>query len=379
MVAIPSAASEAAGEATEGTAAEPFARMAGAILGGGVPAALGKASAARAAIQSTPTAEALYQAGRNQYKQIKNLGVEIDPVPIGHLMDSVENDLTQDGLTARNVPETYGVINTLKYPPPGGVLTAQNFDSARQELLQATKNATNRREAAAAWPVINRLDDYLANIPASHVLQGDAQQAAQLFGNARGNWAAAKRADIVGGKLDLAELNAATANSGTNIDNATRQAVKQLLRPDNYGRTLAEKSGFNANEIALMNSVARGTATGNTLRFVGKLLGGGGGIAQALIGGAGAAASYETGDPRYLALPLIGIGAKKLSDISTARRAAALDQAVRMRSPLAASMQASAGLPQGTLTQFQRAVLNAIAARQGAVQPAQQRQALPSF
>ena len=130
--------------------------------------------------------------------------------------------------------------------------------------MQATKNATNRREAAAAWPVMNRLDDYLANIPASHVLQGDAQQAAQLFGNARGNWAAAKRADIVGGKLDLAELNAATANSGTNIDNATRQAVKQLLRPDNYGRTLAEKSGFNANEIALMNSVARGTATGNS-------------------------------------------------------------------------------------------------------------------
>ena len=128
-----------------------------------------------------------------------------------------------------------------------------------------------------------------------------------------------------------------------------------------------------------MNSVARGTATGNTLRFVGKLLGGGGGIAQALIGGAGAAASYETGDPRYLALPLMGIGAKKLSDMSTARRAAALDQAVRMRSPLAASMQASA-VPQGrTLTQFQRAVLNAIAARQGAVQPAQQRQALPSF
>ena len=154
MVAIPSAASEAAGEATEGTAAEPFARMAGAILGGGVPAAnSGKASAARAAIQSTPTAEALYQAGRNQYKQIKNLGVEIDPVPIGHLMDSVENDLTQDGLTARNVPLVYGVINTLKYPPPGGVLTAQNFDSARQELLQATKNATNRRPAAAAWPV----------------------------------------------------------------------------------------------------------------------------------------------------------------------------------------------------------------------------------
>ena len=208
MVAIPSAASEAAGEATEGTAAEPFARMAGAILGGGVPAALAKSSATRAAIQSTPTAEALYQAGRNQYKQIKKLGVEIDPVPISHLMDSVENDLTQDGLTARNVPETYGVINTLKNPPPGSVLTAQNFDSARQELLQATKNATNRREAAAAWPVINRLDDYLANIPASHVLQGDAQQAAQLFGNARGNWAAAKRADIVGGKLDLAELNA---------------------------------------------------------------------------------------------------------------------------------------------------------------------------
>src|SRR5581483_10424256 len=107
-------------------------------------------------------------------------------------MDSIENDLTQDGLTARNVPETYGVINALKNPPLGSVMTAQNFDSARQELLQATKNATNRREAAAAWPVIDRLDDYLANIPASDVLKGDAQKAAQLFDSARGNWGAAK-------------------------------------------------------------------------------------------------------------------------------------------------------------------------------------------
>lgn len=78
------------------------------------------------------------------------------------------------------------------------------------------------------------------------------------------------------------------------------------------------------------------------LRNVGNLLGGGGDLGQAIIGGGAGVASYETGDPRYMALPLAGLAAKKLSGISTAWQARKLDEMVRARSPLAAEAAANA-------------------------------------
>lgn len=342
-VAAPALASEAAAQATKGTAAEPWARLGGAVLG-----SVGAARALRPAPAAIPAADEIRDASRAAYAQARNLGLEIHPAPVVQVAHGIEQDLTNLGLTARNVPETYGVIRNLQNPPPGSVMRATDFENARQELVQALNNPTNRREAVAARTAINHLDNYLANIPARDVLQGDAARASELFRNARANWAAASRADTVGGKLELGDLNAATANSGQNIDNATRQAVKQLIRPDKNGRTLATKMGFNDEEIAQMNRVARGTFTGNLARFTSHLFGGGGGLGAFIAAGAGALIGGPSG---AVTLPAAGYALKAISNNSTARQARILDALVRSRSPAAQAATAAPNQIGGNPTQ----------------------------
>jgi hypothetical protein len=243
-------------------------------------------------------------------------------------------------------------------------MTAGNLENARQELVQASQNATNRREAVAARAAINHLDDFAANVSPSDVLRGDAAAARQLYQNARGNWAAASRADTVGGKIELGELNAATANSGHNIDNATKQAIKQLIRPDNRGRTIAEKMGYSPDEIARMNRVARGTFTGNLSRFISHIFGGGGGLGSFLTAGVGGFAAGPAG----VALPAVGFAAKALSNNSTVRQARLLDEMVRSRSPLAqVGLLANPRVASNTGTLS--ALSGLLAARQSNMQP----------
>ena len=352
----PAVASEAAGQATAGTAAEPYARVGAAVLGG-FPFGRWRTAQAQAA-SAAPLVDDLYDAGRSAYDQIRQSGFALKPQPVATLADQIEQELTRKGLTERNVPETYGVVRDLQDlrnakpvadPVTGKMVQptvpADSFDSARQELLQASRNATNRREGAAAWTAIGKLDDYLSNVPQGHVASGDAASTAALFDEARGNWAAAKRLEMAGGKVDLGNLNAETAHSGMNIDNAMRQAVKQLIRPNKYGKTLAEQHGFSDDEIGLMNDIAKGTMTRNSLRYVGNLLGGGGGFGQLALTGLGMGAGYETGNPAFLALPALGAAARYGAGRMARADAERLLGAVGRRSPLGRSAGLTPALP----------------------------------
>ncbi len=165
-----------------------------------------------------------------------------------------------------------------------------------------------------------------------------------------------KRAEMVQGKLDLAELNAATANSGANIDNATRQAIKQLIRPDKYGKIPAVKQGYSQSEIAQMQKIARGTAVGNLTRIAGNALGGGLGVG-ALVTAYGA---HEVGapGPTGLALPLLGRGLRGLGNRMTTNAGQRLAAQVAMRSPEGRAYAAMlARNPSADLTATQTGIL----------------------
>jgi hypothetical protein len=327
---VPGIASEAAGEATAGTKYEPYARTAAAIAGG-LPFGRWRQQPARPNAPA-PISEELHAASNAQYKQVRDMDLRLKTSPISGIADAAENKITRDGLTRNNSPLTYAVIDRLKdlrRAPSGAFVSGSDFEASLQELRQAAFKG----EGKAAWDTIEELNKYLKDIPASHVIQGDAKAASALFDQARGNWAAMKRLDMLGGKLDLGDLNAATAHSGMNKDNAIRQAVKQLIRPNKYGDTLAEKHGFSKREIAAMNEIARGTAPINTLRYIGNLLGGGGGLGQLLLGAGSMAAGYETGHPELMGLGFLGYGARKASGALTARQGRRLMEEVGRRSP----------------------------------------------
>jgi hypothetical protein len=132
--------------------------------------------------------------------------------------------------------------------------------------------------------------------------------------------------------LANAELNAASSHSGANIQNATKQAFKPLLK-----NNAAKVASWTDEEKSALNDIVRGTWTGHAARAAGNLLGGGGGLGLLASGAAG----YEAGGiPGAIAGAVAGRVFKKIGNASTQSAVNKLDFLIRAKSPLAIKMAA---------------------------------------
>jgi hypothetical protein len=233
------------------------------------------------------------------------------------------------------------------FPPDMAKGVAMNDVELIRKQLTTLKTSQDASVREAARRAISSLQESQTALTPAQVINGDAGTYTKLMSDAIGNWAAGKRSNIVMGKVALGELNSATAGSGANDDNALRQAFKQLARPVNNDITPKwQRLGFNKQEGAAIERVARGSLGGNTARYLGKLAPTGS-VSGVLSGGAGFAAAGPMG---AIGLPAAGYIAKKIGDLSTKRAVAAVDSLVRSRSPLAA--QVAAQLPPQVIQQL---------------------------
>jgi hypothetical protein len=374
----PAVASEAAGKLTEGTPLQPWAEAAGALAGGiGAPAAMSKLAelgAARAASKTLPTIEDLKSAARTGYKSPDVAAVAIKPQAVDNLATTMENDLLQNGFRAKNQASAFNVIDELKNPP--GPVRVADLDSARKALgtIAGEVDGVGKptANAVAARQAIGHIDDFLPNLSQSDLIAGDAQKANAVLSEARQNWAAAKRAEQGQTLLGNAELNAASAHSGGNLQNSIKQAFKPLAK-NNY----AKAAGYNDEERAALDKVVRGTFAGNAARLTGNILGGGGGLGMLASGAAGYGVGSEEGGPvggvaGALAAGLAGRGLKAIGTRSTMNAVKQLDQLLRSRSPEALKLAAS--MPPAVIQRLPRKSAAILAASQLGAAVRQQQQ-----
>lgn len=295
------------------------------------------ATAATASRAAVPTQKELLEAGGSGYKAAREMGVEIAPSAVKSKAEEIAAALNREGVDAELAPKTFSVIKKLANPPEEATAaTIANMESARRAFGHAAKDFTNPTERLASSRAIEHFDDYLASLPTSDLIAGDAAAASKVLGEARGNYAAAKRSQQITDKLETGDLNAAAANSGQNVGNAQRQQIKSILNSDKLS------AGYSAEELAQMERLVRGTKPGNAARIIGNLLGGGGGLGSVAAASAGAAAT----GPMGAFAPVLGAGIKQFENLSVARQARILDEMVRRRSPLAGPQEAAAsGIP----------------------------------
>lgn len=350
-VAAPAAASEAAGALTGDN---PYAKVAGALVGaGGATAAVrrfNEMAAARQAGSAVPAAEDILKTAKSQFKQAEDMNLTVAPDFASNAAAKMRADLR--GFD----PEAQGVVFKAADRLEGlGAPTAtapyvpvqMNDVELIRKQLTSLKTSPDASVREAARKAISSLQESQTSLIPAQVLRGDADLYGSTMRDAIGNYAAGKRSNTLMGKVALGDLNAATAGSGANEDNALRQAIKQLVRPVNNDIVpKAQRLGFNAEEIAGLNKVARGTTVGNTARYLGKLAPTGS-VSGVLSGGAGFAAAGPAG---AVALPAVGYLAKKIGDLSTKRAISAVDSLVRSRSPLAA--QVASQLPPQIIQQL---------------------------
>jgi len=347
--AIPAIASEAGGKV-----AGPYGEVAGALVGaGGASAAARKFNemmAARAGTMAVPATEDILKIASGQFKQAEDMNLVVRP-------DFVDNAAADMRASLKGFdPEAQGAVfkaadrlEGLGKSAPGLPPTAvpmNDVELIRKQLVNL-KASTDAPTREAARKAITSLQSSQKALTPAEVLSGDAGRYASLMDDAIANWAAGKRSNIIQGKTALGELNAATAGSGANEDNALRQAFKQLARPVNNDITPKwQRLGFNKEEGTAIEAAARGSLGGNTARYLGKLAPTGS-VSGFLSGGAGFAAGGPLG---AIGLPAAGYLAKKIGDLSTKRAVAAVDSLVRSRSPLAA--QVAAQLPPQVIQQL---------------------------
>ena len=302
-----------------------------------IPKAIPRAASVEKAAEA-PSAALLKSTAKAGFKSPEITGLELHPAPVRQWKEVVTADLNKEGFDDTLAPKTFGVLKRLEDQPKSACVSGQNLQSLRRALGRAA-GTMDLTEKAAAEATMRHLDNFVETLPAQAVRTGDAEKAASVWKDARGNYAAAMRSERISDTMDKAERQASAANSGMNLGNAARQRINSILNSPKA------KRGFSDNELDQMRQIVKGTFTGNATRRVGNLLGGGGGLGAVASGAMGAMAGYTAHGASgafvgNVLAPAVGYGMKKLSNSITAKEVETLDNLVRSRSPLAAQMRA---------------------------------------
>jgi hypothetical protein len=323
--------------------------------------ALAPKTASRQPPKPVPTQVALRDAASASYKKVDDLDVRYTTSAIEKMVLDLEIKLNEQGSfkTVKGVDDVYAALAELKGGPAGGYVELTRLDSFRQSLSDFTASPKKQVRRAAAT-AIKALDDFIASPNPANLANraapgnqglvplgadfavGDAaanqrlaQAASDAILAARGDYAAASRSAKVQELEDIMGLRAQSANSGMNIDNTARSKLVSLLI--NAGGKNVR--GFNTAEKDAIREIISGSRMKNTLRRVGNLLGGGGGLGQTLITFGPAATVAGSGGGLFptIAATLPGVvGALSKSAGNRLARSdiKQLDELIRMRSPL---------------------------------------------
>jgi hypothetical protein len=284
-----------------------------------------------------PSAKALKQASDKGYKEVEDSGLDYTGAAVKKFADDLENTLNADVRIAENNPELFNLIGKLQNPPAESFAGIKALDKFRQRIGEIA-GSPDKSKAGSAAIAIEKLDEFLASAgPASVVAgtaPGKAQAVAATIEEARGNAAAGFRSGRITKLQKKAKLRADASNSGRNYDNTIRQKLASLLEK------AKETRGLSTQEVAAIEAVIEGGTTKNVARYIGNLLGGGGGFGQVFTSGVAGAGAFAAGggEAAILAATVptgIGAASKSLANAMTKRELKNVDELIRSRSPLA--------------------------------------------
>lgn len=315
-VAAPALASEGAGALTEGTAAEPYARVAGALLGGaGAAKGINALSEARALKAATPALADVKSEATNAYDAMtsRNVATPIHQSTLDNLANDITTTLNNKGIRPSTAESIHKAVDEIRSPATAGAADVADLVAARQSV-----------KGLLGAPDANKAGAFVALGKIEKEIEAQSPGTMAKIREADKNYAAAKANDALDKKLVRADLRAAGEHSGMNVGNKIRQNVTNLLLS-------SEAKYLSAETKADLEKIVRGTASQNLVRHVANLFGGGGGLGML----AGGTAGYEAGGlPGALAGAAAGRAAKMFNNRAVIKQAEKAAEAIRRRSPL---------------------------------------------
>lgn len=323
-VVVPAVSSETAGQLTKGTPYEPYARVAGAVLGGlgqgFVEDRISKAST----IADAPTAADLGKQASGAYKAADDAGVQIKGYAYDNLVDDIKTQVKDAGFQRKLHPKVDGVLDELS--EQSGPISLGELERMRRVAKMAS-GSTDRDERRIARIILNKIDDFAENLDPMEVASGDPA-AAQKLSEARGLWSKMRKSQTIDETIERAQ-NTAEAQRG-NLAAGLRNEFKRLA--NNKQRML----GFTPDEQDAIRDVARAGMTKRAMIALGALRPRG--LAALAEGGQAAHAFLTTGDWRS-AVPAAAVAGGGLAAQS------ALNAVTRGDAQLVSAMMRSGEVP----------------------------------
>lgn len=321
-----SAITGALGAVSEPVTAGDFASEKGmqALLGAGAGTALGVTGEFGRKVLSKvgSSVEDLEKAAHQGYDQLKNSNTLLNGYDVQRVAAIIEQQLKANHFRDYLDPQTFAVIREIRsHYDANGVPHNVNVGdlSGWQQLFKRVGGTPQDQEAARF--ALDLFDQYLGNVPASHVLSGDPQADAAVLREAQANWRAARRSDVVDMSIERAERQAMKSGSGSNKENTVRQRIDAILN------SKTERKKYSPDEIADMEAIVKGTKPVNALRSIGKF------APTGVVSSLPTARALFSEKPIAATLAAPAVAAKYGAEYMTKQKAKDLAERIRSKAP----------------------------------------------
>lgn len=335
MAVVPGVASEAAGQAAEGTVYEPAARIAGGIVGG--VAAAGRGSgAAKAMREAAPDLAEVNARKTNLYRTLENSGVKFDSYGYERFANDLTRTLKSEAFDPDLQPKSAILLKRVQ-ELSGKSPTFQELDNLRKKASNVLRSGGEASDLRFAGKIQQEIDNFFDNgavmstnpqLPAGRVKTAvkEARELARRSALARDINAMDRRAPYFQGGVENEFRKYMRSRRGERLTAAEKEAFDAVALRESILDLAATKAGPVAGgAVGFFGGGPVGAAAGATLTLAG----------QAAIKKIADAATAKQVDAA-LKTVLAGRGAQ-----NQMLRAAAVDAADnRLRAIIAAGMSA---------------------------------------
>ena len=257
MTTTAGAASEAAGQATEGTGYEPYARIGSALFTPWLGSKAFKTTNKTVNFLmnksgTVPSVDNLKQAKNAAYKAVDDADITFSAQEIDDfIINAVEKVESSSNYVPDVDKQTLASIKILMNNA-GKELSFGELDKIRQGLNKRYSQAPNE---VGILSIIDDIDDLIA----SNTSGSDLVKAARLA-NSR-----YKKSELIERSLEKAINQASASGTGGNLINKYRQAINSIVNNPKQARFFSEE------ELDFMVRFVRGDVEENLLRLIGRL------------------------------------------------------------------------------------------------------------
>jgi len=210
-------------------------------------------------VKTAPSAEQLAQQSKNLFTSARESGVELNAKDFATNMAGIGKELRNEGYDPRLYPKLAVAIDEMTQ---AGIPKDFNELSTLRKFIQGAQKSADPDERRLATILKDDFDTYVANIPESSVVGGSKQGLAD-WKQARDTYAKLSKSEVFTDMLENATLDKSKF-SMSGVENSLAQQLRQLAKNDKKMRLFTEE------EQEAIKKAAKGGATQNALRFVGK-------------------------------------------------------------------------------------------------------------